>query len=136
MRITQSDIIAMEMRLAQNHRFGLAAQRETASDHQPVERESDLHKAIMEDCDHMQPWPWQYIRARMDKRSTIGNGVHDLTIFGPYPLCILVEAKARNEKQKDDQLLWAAKLSRLRWEVHVVRSIERWMEIKQEAMKP
>lgn len=128
MGISPGELLAMEMRVAQNRKRGPAARVEDARERQsdPVDRESKLHEAIMGDCDTMQPWPWPYIRARMDKRSTIGNGVHDLTVFGPFPLCILVEAKARDEKQKPDQLIWAAKLARQGWIVHVVRSKPEW----------
>ena len=129
MGISHADFLAMEMRTAKNRGYGMPATRSSWRTPKPVEREADLHRDIMDFCDRQQPWPWKYIRCRMDRESTITEGAHDFTIFGIYPLCILVEAKARNEKQKPKQLIWAAEMARLGWTVHVVRSMPEFLSI-------
>ena len=94
---------------------------------EPVDLESKLHQQIIDYCDAQ--WPrWKYIRARMDKRSTIGNGVHDFTIFAPGRV-ICVECKARNEKLRDDQQIWKKELEMLGIEVHVVRNLEEFLKV-------
>ncbi len=75
-------------------------------------------------------WPrWLCIRARSDKRSTIGVGIHDYTIFGPYPICILVECKTKTGKRSEDQRNWAFEMQRLGWTVEIVRSLEDFQQI-------
>ena len=94
---------------------------------EPIDLESKLHGQIINHCDAQWP-PWKYIRARMDKRSTIGNGVHDFTIFAPGRV-ICVECKARNEKLRDDQQIWKKELEMLGIEVHVVRNTEEFLQV-------
>jgi len=87
-----------------------------------VEDESKLHRKIIEWCDSQ--WPrWKYVHARMDRKSTIGNGVADFVIFGPHPLCIVVECKKKDGKLSQDQQCWAAEMKMLGWQVEVVRSL-------------
>lgn len=81
----------------------------------PAEKEvgrGGLHQQIMDYCDTA--WPrLLYIHARTDKRSTIGVGVSDFTIFLPGGRTLHLEAKAKNGKPTIDQLSWAAQLDRL-----------------------
>ena len=94
----------------------------------PVDREAKLHQDIMDWCDSQ--WPrWKFIHSRMDMKSTIGKGVNDFTVFGQFPLCILVECKKKDGKLDDDQRNWAHELKLLGWTVHVVRSIEEFKDI-------
>lgn len=93
-----------------------------------VPLEMELHKQIMAFCDSQFP-RWRYIRARSDKRSTIGNGVQDFTIFLPNGKTLLIEAKARNEKLKPDQLAWKLELERLGHTVHCVRNFDEFKQL-------
>jgi len=93
----------------------------------PVDSESKLHSQIMEFCDSQ--WPrWKYVHCRMDKKSTVAPGVHDLTIFGPHPLAILVECKKKDGKLSEAQLCWIAEMKMLNWDVHVVFSFSEFLE--------
>ncbi len=86
----------------------------------PIDRESKLHKAIMEWCDKQ--WPrWKYVHSRTDTRSTVAVGVADLIIFGPHPLCILAECKTASGKLSEAQQIWITEMRQLDWEVHIVR---------------
>jgi hypothetical protein len=93
----------------------------------PVDLEGKLHKQITDYCGKQ--WPrWKYIRARMDERSTIGIGVHDITVFAPSKV-ICIECKARDEKPGDDQLIWIKELEMIGWPVYVVRSFEEFLSV-------
>jgi len=90
--------------------------------------EAKLHREIMDWCD--QQWPqWPYLHARMDQPTTFGPGVHDLTIWGPFPLCICVEAKAHGKKQTEKQLEWSCKMRMQNWTVFLCYSFESFLEI-------
>ncbi len=102
---------------------------------EPVALESDLHESIMKYCDRQ--WPrWKYIRARMDKKSTMQVGCQDFTIFarvkidedyGARVFCI--ECKARNEKPSPEQLAWHKEMEMVGFTVHVVRSMDEFLEV-------
>jgi VRR-NUC domain len=126
-----SDLSALAAKLPLSK--SVVALNQDQPDHLPdtgkmVEREDKLHRDIMEWCDGQ--WPrWKYIHHRMDKKSGIAVGAQDLTIFGPHPLCILVECKSKDGKLSDDQRNWAHEMLRLRWTVHIVRSMADFMAI-------
>lgn len=108
---------------------------------EPEQLESTLHDKIMAYCDAR--WPrWKYIRCRMDRRSTIAVGAQDFTIFGQIetqwadgPVRVkeskvwCVECKARNEKPDPEQLAWHKEMEMLGHKVHVVRSMEEFLEV-------
>ena len=99
----------------------------------PVDRERKLHEEIMEWCDGQ--WPrWKYCHSRMDMKSTIQVGWPDFTVFGPHPLCILVECKKKDGKLDDAQRDTIAELKRLGWEVKVAYCIEDFHRARTEAM--
>ena len=85
-------------------------------------------------ADGQKPWPWVYVHSQMNCATTTAVGVADFILFGPYPLCIVIEAKARQEKQRPSQLLWAAKMSRIGWRVHVARSMVEVMDVVRDEM--
>lgn len=94
----------------------------------PVDRERKLHEDIMDWCDSQ--WPrWKYIHSRMDAKSTIQLGCQDFTIFGPHPICILVECKKKDGKIDPDQRNWIAEMKAIGWTVHVIRSMEEFKHI-------
>ena len=124
MAFSESDYITMKARLEGAKKPILqnapAASRETGK--------GGLHEQIEEWC--KEQWPrWKIIKARADQRSTIAPGAQDMTIFGPYPLCLCVELKAKDGKLSDDQRIWATEMRCLGWEVFVVRSKEEFLEI-------
>lgn len=91
-----------------------------------------LQEKIQAWCDRQ--WPrWLTIWARTDKPSTIGVGIHDFTIFGPYPICICVECKTKTGKLSEDQRNWAFEMARLGWAVHIVRSMEEFEQVVKHA---
>lgn len=109
--------------LAARIRLGMDKEEEKPAIGKPATREDKLQEEIVAWCDKQ--WPrWKVIRARMDKKSTIGNGIHDITVFGPYPLCVLVECKAKNGKRSKEQQIWAAEMRMLGWTVELVRSMD------------
>jgi len=95
---------------------------------EPVEKEATLHRQIMDWCNGQ--WPrWKFIHARTDQRSTIQIGSHDLTVFGPFPKCLLIECKTKTGKLSEDQLIWKAEMSQLGWTVEVVRSMGEFLTL-------
>lgn len=133
MGFSQQDYISMQMRLQRALKGKPtpmptdAAQRETGK--------GGLHEQILKWCDAQ--WPkWKVIAARTDMRSTIALGAHDMTIFGPYPLCICVELKSKTGKLSEDQISWGAQMRALGWAVHVVRSLSEFEALTKTPAKP
>lgn len=86
-----------------------------------------LQQQIIDWCDSQ--WPkWVYDFPRTDKRSTVPIGRHDATIWGPYPKCFVIEAKAKGKKRTVEQNNWAARLRLLGWEVKEVYSLEEFKQ--------
>ena len=97
----------------------------------PVDSEAKLHSQIMEWCDSQ--WPrWKYLHCRMDRKSTVAPGVHDLTVFGPHPLVLLIECKKKDGKLSEEQLCWIAEMKMIHWNVHVVYSFEEFLHCRYE----
>lgn len=92
-----------------------------------VERESKLHERIIDFCNSQ--WPrWKYIRARMDKKSTIQVGSQDFTIFASGSRTFCFECKREGEKRTDDQLIWAKEMEMLGFTVHCITRYEHFLE--------
>ncbi len=90
--------------------------------------EMDLHREIVAHCD--QQWPrWKYIRARSDTESTIQAGCQDFTIFRPGGKTLCVECKSKNGKLSEAQSGWAHEMGRLGHRVHVVRSMDEFLNL-------
>ncbi len=116
---TKFDLMAYESRNAPKHRQG-----------EPLvgcEDEAELHEQIIDYCNSQ--WPkWKVIRARMDKKSTLGKGVHDMTVF--YPGGVLcVEAKTRTGKVSEDQRDWNFDMMRIGHSVCVIKSFEEFLNL-------
>jgi hypothetical protein len=125
MTFTTADYMTMEARLRGKR------VTQTASSHKPVEREVTLHEKIIKHCQSQ--WPvWKFRHARTDKRTTEEIGVEDFTIFLPGGKTLHVEVKARDEKQKKEQLIWAKQLEMLEHRVFVVRDWESFLELTKE----
>lgn len=115
-----------EMLLAKTRRH-TAAIVEKANRH-GVDLEGKLHNQIAQWCDSQ--WPrWKYRHARMDKRTTEEEGVEDFTIFAPNGRTIHVECKAKGRKLSEEQTIWKHELARLGHEVHVVYSMEEFLNV-------
>lgn len=122
MSITESQFLEMTKRIADRRR--------KTSEEEPKRRRSQgeaMEAKVQEDiltwC-RIQ-WPrWKVLYARTDKKTTIPQGCQDLTVFGPFPLCVLVECKSAKGKRRPDQLSWATEMEGLGWKVEVARSLE------------
>lgn len=93
---------------------------------EPCDRESKLRESILGYCESQ--WPrWKCVWARSDKKSTLPLGCQDLTIFADGGRVILVELKTKTGKQSEDQRNWAHEMSKLGFEVFIIRSFEEFM---------
>lgn len=100
-----------------------------------IDSESKLHESIIDYCNSQ--WPrWKFIRARMDKRSTIQTGAQDFTIFMPASRMICVECKRRDGKLSTDQHAWALEMQKLGHPVHVVRSFDEFLTLVDSILYP
>ncbi len=89
-----------------------------------VELEASLHAEIEQDC---RSRGFYYVHSRMDRQTTCGVGTPDFVIALPGGKTFWVEAKARREKPKPDQLAAAAHLRKLGHHIAVVRNREEWL---------
>ena len=114
---------AMASRVATNRGVKRA---EAAMD--AVERESDLRDDILQYC--RGKWPqWPVITARTDKRSTIGVGVHDVTVFMPEGRVLCLELKRKGGKLSTEQRGWALQMEQCGHTVHECRSMSEFLKI-------
>ena len=126
-QFTKLDAVIMQQRCDANRK---RADFIAESNGDPVELESKLHDKIIAYCDSK--WPrWKYIRARMDKKSTMQVGCHDFTIFARFnsfgTRVFLIECKARDEKPTSDQLIWHKEMQMLGFDVQVVRNYDEFL---------
>lgn len=123
MSFSQADYLLMLERLRRHESQAVpadAAERETGPD--------GLQAEIVAWCDAQ--WPrWVHDFPRTDLKSTLPLGRHDSTVWGPYPRCYLIETKAKAKKQSQDQLVWAARLKAIGWQVEVVYSLAQFLEV-------
>jgi len=90
--------------------------------------ESHLHESIVAYCNSN--WPrWKYIRARMDRESTIAVGAQDFTIFMPGGRVLCVECKAKGKKRSMEQLNWAKEMEMLGHQVHLIYSFDEFLSL-------
>lgn len=88
--------------------------------------ESTLHDQIMSEC---RVRGWKAIHSRMDKRSTVGEGVCDFVIFADNGRVICCECKTRSGKLSMEQNAFIAWLDKLGHKVSVVRNFSEFLEI-------
>jgi hypothetical protein len=94
----------------------------------PVERESDLHNAIMEYCANR--WPkWLAIHGSMVKRSTVTTGAPDFVILAPDKTTLYIECKSKTGKRTPEQLAFAKQAEALGHTVYEVRSFEEFVSV-------
>ncbi len=124
MGIQKSDYLSMLTRLEQNARRMPAAEADTPTE---VGR-GGLHEKIVDWCNSQ--WPrWKCIHARTDKKSTIGEGVHDFTIFAPGGRTLCIECKMPGKKPTEAQQVWATELSMLGHMVYVVTTFQEFLDL-------
>jgi hypothetical protein len=105
-----------------------ATRKEVLGIGQPVTRERDLHDQIIDFCNSKFP-RWKFIHARMDQKSTIGEGVSDFTIFMPRGQLLLVECKSSTGKISETQRDWIKEMELLGHSVHIVRSFNDFLKL-------
>ena len=98
-----------------------------------VDRESDLHDAIIADCRRR---GWIVIHSRMDRATTTAKGVPDFLIFADRARVFLFEAKRQNGKLTPEQQGFAMAADMLGFTVHVVRSFSEYWKIVEGETKP
>ena len=96
------------------------------ADDQGVDREKDLHDAILKHC-KFNGWP--VVHSRMDVPQTAGVGTPDFVIAMPGGVTVWVEAKSATGKIKPEQSAWLAMLMRVGHSAHVVRSMQEFLEV-------
>lgn len=89
-------------------------------------RESALHAKIIAWCRDQHPIA-PYIHARMDKCSTIGDGVPDFVVCWRSKI-VMIECKARDGKLSEAQRNWSHLAHLQGCVVHIVRSFEEFLE--------
>jgi hypothetical protein len=93
-----------------------------------VERESDLHRQIIDYCNGKYP-RWKFRHARMDRKTTEELGTEDFTIFADGNRTFHFEAKAKGKKRTIEQAAWALEMHLLEHEVHVIWSFSEFLAI-------
>lgn len=125
MRFTQQEVYAYQAKRAAAHRV----QKSVADFAAPIkgfEKESRLRESVSEWCESQ--WPkWVIVSPRPDVPSTLPLGCQDLTIFGPFPMCLLVELKSKSGKLSQDQNVWKARMASLGWTVHTIRTLDEFL---------
>lgn len=106
---------------------GYAPQTAVSASDAPAGRESILHNKIISWCNDQHPMV-PYIHSRMDKPSTVGEGVPDFAVFCKGR-AVLVECKARDGKLSEAQRDWAHLAELQGCTVHVVRSFGEFLEV-------
>lgn len=115
---SQSDINAY---YARQHAKGLKAECMDAA-----EKESDLHEAIINECNRR---GWCAVHSRMDRATTVQIGTPDFIIFADAGRVFAVECKSKTGKLSTEQLATQAWLKRLGHTLHVVRSFREFIEV-------
>lgn len=91
-----------------------------------VERERDLHDAILTYCSAK---GWPIVHSRMDVPATCGVGTPDFAIAAPGGRTLWIECKARDCKLRPEQAAWMAALVRFGHIASVVRSMEEFLAL-------
>lgn len=91
-----------------------------------VEREKELHDAIMAECRRR---GWITIHARMDKPTTMEVGTMDFVILASRGRLFLVEAKSKTGKLTKEQTVLRAWCHHLGHEISIVKSVGEFMHI-------
>lgn len=120
MGITQIDYIRMLERVS----------KKPARSAEPVERESDLHQEILDEC-RSRGWIALHGSMADPTRRTIGEP--DFTIIASNGRVLFVECKSRTGKYRTEQRALHLLASTLGHTVHVVRSVAEFVAIANKA---
>lgn len=102
--------------------------RQTFSDVQGCDYESDLHEQIAQVCREKR---WPYVHSRMDMPTTNLKGVADFIVFMPGGKVLVVECKNKNGKQSPEQLGWQMLIEAVGHKYHLIRSFEEFSQLVQ-----
>lgn len=91
-----------------------------------VDDESQLHNDIKQHCKNK---GWRYVNARMDKRSSIGEGICDFIIAADNGRVFWIECKSKTGKISLGQSTFIVWLLKLGHTVHVVTNMDQFLEI-------
>lgn len=92
------------------------------------ERESNLHKKIIDHCNAQHP-RWKFYHCRTDRKSTVEVGAADFVIFLPNGKTIVMEIKNKTGKLSTEQQGWIKEMSMLDHTVFVCRSMDDFLNI-------
>lgn len=92
------------------------------------ERESELHRDIVEFCQRQYP-PWLCFHGSMAHRAFRTPGEPDFILMADGGRTFFVEAKTRTGKLSMEQLGVQLQASRLGHTVHVVRSLDEFRKV-------
>ncbi len=119
-RFTATQVVIHNERVARGKRM---PQSESSGGDERETGQGGIQSKVIKWC--ADQWPqWVPVFARTDLPSTLPVGCQDISIFGPWPLCICVETKSRTGKPSQAQLIWRARMSALKWRVHIVRCMD------------
>ena len=116
-RFTQSDVNAFN---ARQNRAGL---EQPFSD---TSIESRLHEKIIDECERR---GWLYLHGAMSKRTHRTAGEPDFLIYADKGRLFSVECKSASGKLSLEQSALIAHASKLGHTVHVVRSMQQFLEL-------
>lgn len=95
------------------------------SESKAVEREADLHDAIIAHCKSK---GWLYFHSRMDRKTGRTAGEPDFQILMDGGRVLFIEAKAKAGKLSTEQIAVHAWAKRLGHEIHTVYNMEQFTE--------
>lgn len=101
---------------------------ELAAPFDAVEREAELHDAILQECRRR---GWYVVHARMDAPTTVSLGCPDFIIAADNGVAWWIEAKSRQGKATLAQQAIAAWLRKLGHRYALVRSISEFLKAVQ-----
>lgn len=91
--------------------------------------ERELHDKIEQECKRR---GWKAVHSRMDRPTTVGEGVCDFIIFADRGRMFHVECKASKGKLSMEQLAFIAWIEKLGHRAYVVDSFQQFLEITQQ----
>ena len=90
------------------------------------ERETDLHRAILDEC---KARGWRAVYSNPTKPTTCGEGVCDFIIYADGGRVFNIECKRTGGKLSMEQNIFITWLAKLGHTVHVINSLSEFLEI-------
>jgi len=130
MRMTPEEFRATEERVMRNRGLSMnqimSRRPEVKAAARRMERESDLHDAIIRD---VKSRGWFFVHSAMHKATRQTVGTPDFIIAGDKGKTFWVEAKIENRKETPEQAGIGRWLKKFGHSYHVVRSLEEYLEV-------